>query len=237
MATAESVKAKLQGLIDLANTTTGNTDADLTAAVNSLIAGFGQGGGGDDVLNAVIDRSITAIESTVTSVGAQSFRGCNSLTSAKFPEATLLDTYAFAQCKSLSHVYFPKVRTINTYVFQESALVEISLPSFTGTLNTVFLNSKSLKKVDLGNNNCVLTTNAFKGATSFDTLILRYTEGVVKLYNVAAFVDSPFASGGTGGTVYVPSALIETYKTETNWSTLYSAGTCNFVALEGSEYE
>lgn len=44
MVTAESVKAKLQGLIDLANTTTGNADADLTAAVNSLIAGFGQGG-------------------------------------------------------------------------------------------------------------------------------------------------------------------------------------------------
>lgn len=45
MATAESVKEKLQGLIGLANTATGNTDTDLTAAVNALIAGFGQGGG------------------------------------------------------------------------------------------------------------------------------------------------------------------------------------------------
>lgn len=44
MATAESVKAKLQGLISLANNTTGKTDTDLTAAVNALIAGFGQGG-------------------------------------------------------------------------------------------------------------------------------------------------------------------------------------------------
>lgn len=46
MATAESVKAKIQGLIDSANTTTGSADADLTTAVGSLIAGFGQGGGG-----------------------------------------------------------------------------------------------------------------------------------------------------------------------------------------------
>ena len=46
MATAESVKAKLQNLLTLANGTTGNTDATLTAAVNALIAGFGQGGGG-----------------------------------------------------------------------------------------------------------------------------------------------------------------------------------------------
>lgn len=46
MTTAESVKSKLQGLIDTANATTGNADADLTAAVNALVAGFGQGGGG-----------------------------------------------------------------------------------------------------------------------------------------------------------------------------------------------
>lgn len=44
MVMAESVKAKLQGLISLANATTGKTDTDLTAAVNALIAGFGQGG-------------------------------------------------------------------------------------------------------------------------------------------------------------------------------------------------
>lgn len=46
MVTADSVKAKLQGLIAKANEVTGNTDADLTTAVNALVAGFGQGGGG-----------------------------------------------------------------------------------------------------------------------------------------------------------------------------------------------
>lgn len=45
MATAESVKNKLQGLIDTANETTGGSDTDLTAAIATLIAGFGQGGG------------------------------------------------------------------------------------------------------------------------------------------------------------------------------------------------
>jgi hypothetical protein len=48
---------------------------------------------------------------------------------------------------------------------------------------------------------------------------------------------TPFASGGTGGTVYVPQALITEYQNATNWSTLYAGGTCNFVAIEGSEYE
>lgn len=41
MATAESVAAKLEGLISAANATTGKTDADLTTAINSLISGFG----------------------------------------------------------------------------------------------------------------------------------------------------------------------------------------------------
>lgn len=47
MVTAESVKAKLQGLIATANAATGNADADLTAAVGALVAGFGQGGGNE----------------------------------------------------------------------------------------------------------------------------------------------------------------------------------------------
>lgn len=43
MPTAESVKAKLQGLIDKANGVTGKVDNDLTNAVNSLCDGFGVG--------------------------------------------------------------------------------------------------------------------------------------------------------------------------------------------------
>lgn len=46
MATADGVKNKIQGLIDSANATTGNTDTDLTTAVDALIAGFGAGSTG-----------------------------------------------------------------------------------------------------------------------------------------------------------------------------------------------
>lgn len=46
MATAESVKTKIQGLLAMANEATGNSNTDLTTAVNALIAGFGQGGSG-----------------------------------------------------------------------------------------------------------------------------------------------------------------------------------------------
>ena len=41
MATANSVKTKMQGLIDSANAKTGANDSTLTDAVNTLISGFG----------------------------------------------------------------------------------------------------------------------------------------------------------------------------------------------------
>lgn len=46
MATLDSVKAKIQSLIARANGKTGRSDADMTSAVDALIAGYGQGGGG-----------------------------------------------------------------------------------------------------------------------------------------------------------------------------------------------
>lgn len=46
MATAESVKAKIQGLIATGNAKTGKSDGDLTSVVNSLVSGYGGGGGG-----------------------------------------------------------------------------------------------------------------------------------------------------------------------------------------------
>ena len=61
MATAESVKQKIQGLISNANNTTGNTDATLYDAVASLIAGFGTGGGDGlkyDIGEFVLDADV-----------------------------------------------------------------------------------------------------------------------------------------------------------------------------------
>ncbi len=46
MATLESVKAKIQGLIEKANAATSRADTQLSPAVDALIAGYGSGGGG-----------------------------------------------------------------------------------------------------------------------------------------------------------------------------------------------
>lgn len=60
MVTADSVKAKIQGLINSSNETTGENDTDLTSAVNRLKEGYGQGGGGD--VDAVVDVLSPAVQ-------------------------------------------------------------------------------------------------------------------------------------------------------------------------------
>ena len=52
MSDINTVKAQIQSLIDLANTTTGNQDTNLTDGVNALISGYGQGGSGSDLPSA-----------------------------------------------------------------------------------------------------------------------------------------------------------------------------------------
>lgn len=46
MATADSVKTNLQNIISKANNITGRTDSNVDSAVDALISGYGQGGGG-----------------------------------------------------------------------------------------------------------------------------------------------------------------------------------------------
>ena len=62
MSTAETVKAQLNALLNQANNTTGKTDTNLTAAIASLVAGFGQGSSGGglayDMGEFVLDADI-----------------------------------------------------------------------------------------------------------------------------------------------------------------------------------
>jgi hypothetical protein len=100
---------------------------------------------------------------------------------------------------------------------------------------SVFQNCTALKKLDFPKVN-YFVSYCLQGCTALTALILR-NNAVATLANINAFANTPFASNGTGGTVYVPAALIESYQTATNWSTLHAAGTCSFAAIEGSEYE
>ena len=87
MATAESVLAKIQALIDSSNSTTGGSDTNLTAAINVLIAGYNAGGldtsdatatasdMAKDKTAYVNGKKVTGNVNVIKSEGGQTFSG------------------------------------------------------------------------------------------------------------------------------------------------------------------
>lgn len=112
--------------------------------------------------------------------------------------------------------------------------------SFTQIQN--FMSCTRLKIADLGKV-ASISAQAF-ALSGIDTLILRNTNAVVTIA-ANSFQSTPFASGGAGGTIYIPEVLYDhlgdgtslDYKANTNWGTLDGYGTITWDKIEGSIYE
>ena len=196
--------------------------------------------------------NMTKISSeTVTTIYARAFELCRNLTEVSFPNVTDIGTKngsygvtgsVFAGCPKLQKFYFPKLKTITGArcfgqddaaggggVGSSSYPATIALPSITSLANQVFRGTGGYwDAIDLGPGLTAIGSDQFYQGT-FQKLILRRTSGVV----TAPSADSIKYIYN----VWVPSALIASYQTATNWATRYNAGTITFHAIEGSEYE
>lgn len=167
----------------------------------------------------------------VQEIETSTFDQCSSLTGINCPSATEIGMYAFQDCKSLKDINLPQATMIRQYAFNGcGALTDINFPNLTNMEIYAFLSCKSLKSA-MFDKLLSIPSTAFYSCTSFDTLVLK-SENVCALANVSAFSGTPFAAGGTGGIVWVPQALIESYQTETNWSSLCASGSCSFLAYD-----
>lgn len=129
------------------------------------------------------------------------------------------------------------ITKLRNYAFyQYAGLKKVIAPNLTNQCATnAFRQCSALELFDAPCGS--LQSTCFGNCAALKTLVLRRADNICSLSNVNALTSTPFATGGTGGTVYVPADLVAAYQVATNWSTLYEAGTCNFVAIEGSEYE
>jgi len=159
------------------------------------------------------------------------FAGCTSLTSitsANFPNAsTFYCSNAFRGCTGLTLFCLPKLGTASVNYLAGST----------------FYGCTSLATIDLATIGRIVGNN-FYGCSSLSTLILRKTSVVIN-DNTSSFTNTPFASGGTGGTIYIPKALYDhlgdgtssDYKAASNWSVIDGYGTITWAKIEGSYYE
>ena len=217
-------------------------------------------GGNDELFKEVMERSVTEFkDESITRVAPYIFYGYTTLKSVDFPNITQIGVNAFYNCTEITSFNAPKLTHIGNYgLYNVSNLANINFPVITridtqalrqcrkitkamfpklNSLGTYALSRCNVLAVaDLG----LITTiqaNCFAESYNLKTIILRKTDSITTLSATSAFTSTPFASNGSGGTIYVPQALIEDYKTATNWVTLYNAGTCTFLPIEGSEYE
>lgn len=159
-------------------------------------------------------------------IGGWGFCNCEALADVYLPKANFCSANAFSGCKSLQTIDLPSYTTGGVYTFNGcSALVDVNLPLFKEIGSSCFKNCSILKRLDLPSATSI-GSEAFRNCTRLGILILR-NETMVTLSATSAFSATPIKSGGKGY-IYVPSALIDSYKVATNWSTYAS----QFRALE-----
>lgn len=170
----------------------------------------------------------------------------NKLAYARFWEFALLESVslpnltggtnggAFRNCKNLKKVSAIKATSIGSFTFTNSNKLELAVfPNVNDLVNDSMNNASSLAVVDVKGG---IIRNAFNNDSALKTLIIR-SAVISNLTAIGAFNNTPFASGGTGGTLYVPSALIASYQAATNWSTILGYANNKILPIEGSIYE
>ena len=149
-------------------------------------------GGGTDLLDSLLNNTLTNLNSNVTSILTRACQGRTALLTVNLPMATSIGTYAFYGC---------------------SGITDVNLPMASSAPSSCFYQCTKLYRLDLGSASSI-GGSALAYCTALRELILRRTSGVCTL-NSSSF------SGVTSykGYIYVPSSLIDTYKNYTNWST------------------
>ena len=178
-----------------------------------------------------------------TSIGNNAFVNCSSLTTASFPNCTTIGNNAFYYCSSLTTVSFPNCTTIGNSAFYNCCRIStVSFPNCATISIYAFYYCSSLTTVSFPNcttiggyafASCIrLTTVSFPSCTSIGNnaflkcynLISLYLTGssYVSLSHSNAFSSTPIGGYSTSakqyGSIYVPSSMLASYKTMTNWT-------------------
>ena len=187
-------------------------------------------------------------------IGNYAFRYCYALSGDLVLPTTVtsIGQYSFASCKNIeTFTAKGSITTFGTYTFagasadHKMTVREIYLPNL-GTSIALNLNFGSataanacqqLEIIDIGKAKSI-AANTFANCYKLQTLIMRRTGSVTTCANVSAFLNTPLRGRKSlTADIYVPSALIDTYKAASVWTTINGYGYVTWHALEGSPYE
>lgn len=144
---------------------------------------------------ALLGNTMTVLDNNlVTSLRTRACQGATNLITVNLPLVTSLGSYAFYSCSGLETATLPKLTSVSTQAFYGCS---------------------KLKHADCGNL-ANISAQTFNACSALTELILRKTGSICTLSNVNAVNNTPIGKGT--GYVYVPSSLVDSYKSATNWS-------------------
>lgn len=142
---------------------------------------------------------VTFTNATYITDHCMQYCGVTKLTAKK---ATTFGPNACASATRLVYVIAPVLKLLYASVFQ----------SCTELLGADFGGSPSSSQG-------FYRQSAFSGASKLNALVLRGS-AVWPLSNINNFANTCFASGKSGGILYVPASMISSYQSASNWSTI-----------------
>ena len=191
----------------------------------------------DNFVDEVVNQSSTVVTSGATEIPNYAedtnnvFYYNKLITNADFPQVTSIGTSAFSYCSSLTTINFPQVKSIGGYAFYGcSALTTVNFPSATSIGIGAFWICVSLTTIDIPLA-ATIDRNAFWQCSALTTINLPSATSIgesafTNCYSLAELnltgsnfckaIGNPYIPSGC--TIYVPSALIDQYKSATNWS-------------------
>lgn len=207
MANADTVKAKINGLIAKVNDITHSADADLSSAINRLVDETHFSNEGRIYFeNLVFPDSVTTIGeyayedcalikrvefgNNIQTLRAGAFYGCESIESIIIPDSVInMYNSVFAGCSSLIDVKISQNLTqLYSNVFNRTGLISVIIP-------------KKIKRLGSG---------VFYGCVNMEYMTI--------LSDTVATMEDLSVINYNYCNIYVPSSLLGNYKQATNWS-------------------
>lgn len=206
----------INALTTYSNTVTGASDTTLSEAVATLASGYGGGGSSDAdyLLNLIAMQYTTIDDNLVELMGDGLLYQSSTATGMRWRKLTRSYGQTFRNVRNCVYAVFDKLEeTTSDFISYNSKLERVEFVELTK-----------------------LAIYTFENDTILDEIILR-SPTVVQLAHTRCFDNTPYKNGGTGGVIYVPQALISSYQSANNWSTVHGWGTITWTAIEGSYYE
>jgi hypothetical protein len=163
---------------------------------------------------------------TLKNIGNYAFKNCP-ITEINLPQSLeIINSQALCSVKAPMVVDLPNLTTLGQASFWASSVVKVlNLGTITklqgnNDYNSFgdFYNCKNLEIVITPNTISSIAAYSLRGCSVLNTFVCKAT--TPPTLGSGSFTGTPIASGA--GSIYVPDASVEAYKTATNWSTYAS---------------